>query len=216
MIFAQWLLAFWLTFAPVLAFTSASAYVGAGTNDFTVGTVTWLGINNALGAPDSVVATSTVTTAATTTYYIKFSSFGFAIPGGATIDGVQADLTTRYTTSGSGSMKWNAIRLVKDDGSIGATDNDGNATMPTSLSPITSFGGAADLWGGDATTDWNDADAGIVISCITVSASDTMVAEIDAVQLVITYTEAPAGGTSPRRTIIGQARKLEFLPVRSQ
>lgn len=215
-IFLQWLLLLWFSLfsnsfpANGVILTSTSAYAGAGTNDFTVGTVTWLGINSALGPPDGAVATSTVTTASTTTYYIKLTSFGFTIPGGSTIDGVQVNLYTRYTNSGSGSMKWNAIKLVKDDGSIGTFDNDGDATMPTSLSPAVSFGGAADTWGGDAVTDWNDSDTGIVISCITVGASTTMVAEMDAVQLAITYTDPAGGGNvSPRRSIVGEHRQQQ-------
>lgn len=206
-----WLLSLWLALVPAPLFASASAYAGAGTNDFTVGQVTWTGISNCLGATDGLLAQSSVTTANTTTYYLKLTSFGFSIPAGATINGVQASIYAKYIDLGSfdATVKWNAVKLVDAAGNIGSTDNDGDATLPTNLSSPVLMGGAADLWGGDASIDWNDSDAGIVLSTVTVGATDTMFTQVDSVQLIITYTEAGAGGgIVPRRRVIGRARHL--------
>ena len=207
MIFLNWFFAFWLSASPAY-FATSSKYAGTGADDASIGTLTWTDPSNATGSGTGDYATVVATTGSEYTHYLKMTNFGFAIPAGATIDGVQLQIRNAGIPSGGGNFAWNAVRLVNASGTIGSA-NKATGTLSSSFTTA-SFGGSADTWAGEASAiDWNDADAGCAISVgTTPGVSGDSYLYIDHVQIIVTYTEAPAAGTSPRRTVIGRARSF--------
>jgi hypothetical protein len=208
MIFLNWFLAFWLSTSPAYWLTS-SKYAGTAVDDSSIGTLTWTDPSNATGdGTDGNYASLIATASSEYTHYLKLTNYGFSIPAGATINGVQLQIRNAGIPTGTGFFAWNAIKLVNASGTIGTANK---ATGNLNSAPTTStFGGSADTWAGEASAiDWNDADAGCAIS---VGTTPTITGDsylyIYFVQIIITYTEAPAAGTSPRRTVIGQARSF--------
>lgn len=207
MIFLNWFFAFWLSASPAY-FATSSKYAGTAVDDSSTGTLTWTDPSNATGSDTGTYASAIATASSEYTHYLKLTNYGFAIPAGATINGVQLQIRNAGIATGTGFFAWNAIRLVNASGTIGSVNK---ATGTLSSSPTTtSFGGSADTWSGEASAiDWNDADAGCAIS---IGTTPTITGDsylyVYFVQIIITYTEAPAAGTSPRRTVIGQARSF--------
>lgn len=208
MLSLNWFLAFWLSASPAY-FATSSKYAGTAVDDSSIGTLTWTDPSNATGdGTDGNYASTIATTSSEYTHYLKLTNYGFSIPAGATINGVQLQVRAQGIPSGSGFILWNAVKLVNASGTIGSANKatGGLFTLPTTAS----FGGSADTWAGEASAiDWNDADAGCAISIGTTSGiSGDSYIYCYFVQIIITYTEAPAAGTSPRRTVIGQARSF--------
>lgn len=207
----QWFLALWLGIASPVYFATSSKYAGTAVDDSSTGTLTWTDLSNATGSGTGDYATVIATSSSEYTHYLKLTNFGFALPAGATIDGVQLQIRNAGIPTGTGFFVWNAVKLVNASGTIG-TANKATGTLNSSFT-TTTFGGSADTWAGEASAiDWNDADAGCAIS---VGTTPTITGDsylyIDYVQIIITYTEAPAGGgTAPRRTIIGSAHNISM------
>jgi len=203
----------WLLLAPgttPMFFTSASANAGTGADDATVGTKTWSNPGNATGASDNLAA-DVLANSYGITHYLKATNFGFSIPGGATISGVQVSVRKAYWIDIT--VKDSEIKLVKADGSIGSTNKSTGATWPLSPSvsgaSVVNYGGSSDTWGGDANTDWNDADSGVVIAADFQSGTTNLTdAFVDNISITITYNSAPGG---PRRTVVSQARALSHV-----
>lgn len=211
MILLNWFLTLWLSIASPAFWLTSSKYAGTAVDDSSIGTLTWTDPNNATGSGTGDYASIIATASSEYTHYLKLTNFGFSLPAGATIDGVQLQIRNAGIPTGTGFFAWNAIKLVNASGTIG-TANKATGTLNSSFTTST-FGGSADTWAGEASAiDWNDADAGCAIS---VGTTPTITGDsylyIDYVQIIITYTEAPAGGgTAPRRTIIGSAHNISM------
>lgn len=211
----NWFFALWLLLTPgttPLFFTSASDYAGTGADDATVGTKTWSNPSNITGTSDNIVA-DIATNSYGITHYLKATNFGFSIPGGATISGVQVAVRKAYWIDIV--VKDSEVKLVKADGSIGTTNKSTGATWPLSPSAsgasVVNYGGSSDTWGGDAATDWNDVDSGVVIAADFQSGTLNLTsAFVDSIQITVTYNVAPGG---PRRTVVSQARTFERVAL---
>lgn len=106
---------------------------------------------NVWSSPGNVTASDNTRTTAlcnsgSITHYLQATGFGFAVPTGATIDGIVVEWER-----GATNVADYASRIVKG-GSVGSTDKSGG-TWPTS-DAYASYGGASDLWG----TTWTPAD----------------------------------------------------------
>jgi hypothetical protein len=108
--------------------------------------VAWSNPGNAVFS-DNVYSTATVSG---TTHFLQCTSYGFAIPAGATINGITV-YVERSSSSNTRSSD-GAMRLVKG-GAIGATDRS-TTTLYTTTDAIEAHGGVADQWG----TTWTVAD----------------------------------------------------------
>lgn len=125
-----------------------------------IGTVTWTNPGNAFST-NTTYATASVD--ATTSHYIKCTSFGFSIPSNATVSGVVVSLTRKSNSTLNGGSKDAAIRLVKA-GTIGSTDKS-TATAYTTGDVTEAHGGSSDLWSDSWTpTDINNANFGAAIA----------------------------------------------------
>ncbi|HLZ86062.1 MAG TPA: T9SS type A sorting domain-containing protein [Puia sp.] len=121
---------------------------------------TWNTPNGALSAGGSSATTAAILTAYTgTTDYLQLTNFGFAIPTGSTIDGIQANVT--HMASGlsltigiltvTGSVTDNIVQLVGPG--VTSVNKASGASWPTS-NTVASYGSSSDGWG---TTVWTAA-----------------------------------------------------------
>ena len=120
--------------------TSPTA-VGTGTDDATVGTVSWTNPGNVVNNNPASPATATFGGAATS-HYLKCTNFAFSLPGTASIIGIAAE-PTRFCTNNL--VIDNSIKSVKT-GTIGGQERSSAASWGTSAAQAI-FGGSSDLWG---------------------------------------------------------------------
>src|SRR5262249_53338691 len=122
--------------------------------------------------------------------FLKCTGFGFSIPTGSTITGIQVE----WQRNGS-SIVDNAVRIVKGD-AIGSTDrsNSSAVTWPAS-DGFTSYGGGADLWGASWTAaDINAANFGAALSGLNPS-SGNKTASVNSLRITVSYEACGNGVT---------------------
>jgi len=118
-----------------------------------IGTIAW---NPAtLAGPlasDNAYATASVNDNQTTNY-LQCTGYGFAIPAGATINGITVNVERKASNT---LVRDAAMRLVKDVAGVATIQATDRSTLTnyTTVDVIEAHGGAADLWGGA----WTAAD----------------------------------------------------------
>lgn len=115
---------------------------------------------------------------------LRSSSHGFAIPGGATINGIEAFVGRRNSTGG-GLVVDNVIQLVKAGTPVG-TNKSAAVAWPTAEAEA-SYGGAADLWG----TTWTDTEinaTGFGLDINPLNSGSSQNAQVDYVKITVHYT----------------------------
>lgn len=150
-----------------------------------IGTVNWGGPGNAISSNNAYAAANVD---GTTTRYLRCLGYNFAIPSGATINGITVNVERRSSSTANGGSRDAAMRLVKA-GVIGTTDRS-TATTYTTADVIEAHGGAADLWG----TTWtpaeiNAANFGAAFAATKPSsAGATHTIRVDHIPITITFT----------------------------
>lgn len=163
---------------------------GTMADDATLSGNAWSNVNNAT-ASDNTYATATIDMFSST-HYLKATNFGFAIPSGATIDGVVAAVEAKVTDVDGVDR---SIKLVKG----GTIQGDEKArSTPSYYWPISdtviSFGANNDLWGLTLSdTDVNASDFGFVVSAGR-DGGGMGPASVDHMTLTVYYTESGGGG----------------------
>ncbi|PIR83472.1 hypothetical protein COU19_00005, partial [Candidatus Kaiserbacteria bacterium CG10_big_fil_rev_8_21_14_0_10_56_12] len=148
--------------------------------DTSVGTVTWNNPSKAQYSDDSYATDGGL---AGTTYYLTAKNFGFAIPAGATISGVQVDVEMK--TIGATNAVDNSVKLIKG-GAISGTDKATGAYLAT-VDTYRTYGGSGDLWGNTLTpADVNASTFGVGVS-LTRGGSLTY---IDHIRMTVYYVAA--------------------------
>lgn len=122
---------------------------------------------------------------------IQGTAFGFTIPTGATITGIQASIV-HFDIGGTGFLNDHDVTLLKAGSPVG---NNKAQVGWSGLAPETfTYGSSSDLWG----TTWTPADINNTGFGIQISVNNSGVgsdtAGIDYVSLTVSYT-APAGTT---------------------
>lgn len=162
---------------------------GTISNDASFGTTAWSNPSNAASSNDSY-ATVAVDNTPTDSQYLKVSNFGFTIPAGATINGIE-DKIEKSRAGGLENVIDRRVRVVKG-GVIGSTDKADATSWPTT-DTIFTYGGASDLWGETWTdSDVNASNFGGVIAAGTDAAPGT--AQVDHWERTVHYTEAAGPG----------------------
>ena len=197
----------------------------------TFASVSFTGADDPWSNPDRAVssnnqyATATIGGSSDVTYYLRATGFGFSIPAGSTIDGIQIGIERNAICVGSctSNVRDYRVRMVKG-GTIGTTDRaDTSTNWPTSDATAT-YGGAGDLWGTTWTVaDINNAATGVVISATRTSGGDKT-ARVDYISMIVYYTPpvtytitaiAGAGGTispSGAVSVIGGSNQAFDIP----
>jgi hypothetical protein len=200
-----------------VVFDATSATLpAAGSDDSAVGTLAWTNPGNITASDDTYATADTSSNITYVTHYLKGLTYGFAIPAGATIDGITVIIHRKSSQAGAvRCTKDSRISLVKA-GVVETADKADTVTKWPTSEGTASYGGAADLWSGTWTaTDINDANFGIVVSATLVQTLDSAVhASVDTITITIDYTPAGTGGGVPRRPIImSQTRSAKLVGV---
>lgn len=136
------------------------------------------------------------------TNYLKATGFGFAIPSGATINGVLVEVEGKGGAMQRGDSH---VQLVKAGSRAGTA-----ITFPSDLSAsdtTKSFGGASSLWG--TTLSDSDVNSNSFGCALTVySIGDYNQFDIDHIKITVTYTEG-GGGASAVPVIMNQYRQRQ-------
>ena len=120
--------------------------------------------------------------------YLVADDFGFDLPAGAVIVGIEAKLGDVSSTIAS-RVYANAVSLTNNGTQISGTDSKSSGTFPTSAGART-IGGATDLWGKSDWTiaDLEDANFGFKFVLTKTTGGDSPTASIDYVAMNIYYT----------------------------
>jgi hypothetical protein len=157
---------------------------GTVADDSSTGTLTWSNVGNAKSS-DGFYATAEATKSTATAHYLKATNFGFSVPGGETILGVQASIERSESTAGSGEVNDVRIRIVKAGSIKSAGDKSTGAKWPT-VDTVFPFGGEGDFWGNTWTTsDINSGGFGVAISPVVKSISGTRKALVDEIEMTV-------------------------------
>lgn len=171
----------------------------AGT-DSSVGTVTWTSTGNIYSSNNSRAIVSY--SGPGTSYFLKATGFGFSIPSGATIDGIEV-VFEGYSSIGGGSEGFlNITKLIKG-GSIVGTDQDSGQRIEGIGDTTVTIGGPSNLWG----TTWNDSeinasDFGVAVSITTQYQKSGGGAYCDTITIKVYYTTGGGGGGSTTNAIL--------------
>lgn len=164
-----------------------------------VGTVAWINSVNAL-VRDNFSTFASLSSGSPKSHYLKAAAFGFNIPAGATIVGIQATVAHGAGTSG---ILDNQISLVKA-GTVQSTDKSSASLWPGgggSVSVLATYGSNTDLWGTTWTpTDINNSGFGLAVSAQWQSGGPNT-AYVDWVGIAIWYTLASGFTVAPDAVI---------------
>lgn len=171
---------------------------GAAASDTSVGTRTWSSHASVLLSDDTRASAQSVASGQIT-HYLKTSGYGFAIPSGATINGIEVNLEGRATVAGNATVDHRA-RVVKA-GVIQATELASAVVWPgPSVDGIRTYGGPTSLPDGPwAPADVNDAGFGFAISATNSNVSASQ-AQVDHLPITVYYTDVPATPVSASDT----------------
>lgn len=154
-----------------------------------VGTIAWTNPGRAV-ASDNSRATAAVNDSEIT-HYLQCTGYGFAIPTGATINGIIVNVE-RNSSSTTATVPTDAqVRLLKA-GVIGAT-NRATANSYTGTDLVEAHGSATDLWGDTWTpANINAANFGAAFAAQKPgTAGGSRTVSVDHIQIVVDYTPAP-------------------------
>ena len=175
---------------------------GTVVSDASIGTVAWATPSNATASENT--RTTATLGASAVSQYLKATNFGFAIPSGATIDGIQAEVEHSMSTlTGGVRASDSSVKLVQG-GVIGGTDLATNVTLASTTDAYKSYGGATSLWGRSwAYTDINATDFGVATSYTANTIGGTP--RVDHIRITVYYTAGGASFIAQRNALPTQA-----------
>jgi hypothetical protein len=158
---------------------------GTVADDSGTGTLTWTNPGNAKSA-DGFYATVEVPKSITATaHYLKATNFGYTVPGGETIIGIQASIERSESTVSTGEVIDSRIRIVKG-GSIKSTVDKSAGAKWATVDTVNQFGGGGDLWGETwSTSDINNSGFGVVISPVVKGIGGARKAQVDEIETTV-------------------------------
>jgi hypothetical protein len=171
--------------------------VAADGNSFSsvalTGLIPWTNPTNAQLSDNkrAISAITLLVASSVNTDYLKAENFGFSVPTGTTICGIQVSVERRGSGINLGSITDNVVRLEKGGSQTGS--NYAAVTNWTSNDLKVSYGGPTDLWG----TTWTPAEInatnfGCFFSAnITGLAGAFIQAEVDQIQISVYYNPTP-------------------------
>jgi hypothetical protein len=178
-----------------MADTGATS-AGAG-GEVSFGVTAWSNTSN-VTASDNTYATCTLNFNADSRL-IYGSNFGFAIPSGATINGIVFEIEWK-ATAGNVSVYLSKAYASKDVTSYFTAYGEAtmSPTVPTSES-YSSAGGSSNLWGTTWTpADINSANFGIGVSLVRALVAGSTTVSVDHIRSTVYYTDASGQPTTKR------------------
>jgi hypothetical protein len=166
------------------------------------GNRSWSNPSNAQSS-DNNYATASLTSSGDLTRYLKAEGYGFSIPVGATINGIQVNIERKQACavgSCSSSVTDSEVKLLKGGAVVG--NNKASATHWPLTDTFISYGSPSDLWGTTWTvSDINNANFGAVLSAHRSTGGDRNLS-VDQISISVFYT---LDTTSPVVNITGPA-----------
>lgn len=160
---------------------------GTAANDASVGSNDWVSVDNI--KTDDTNYSECYFGFVLNSNYLKATNFGFAIPSGATINGIEVSINKWCNTSG---LEDERVSIVKSDGSIGSTNKGDIGTSWSTSATVKKYGGSSDLWSETLSyTDINDSDFGIVLQADPSGAGQR--ARVNYIKITVYYTESSTG-----------------------
>lgn len=176
---------------------SASQIFGGGDLD-----VAWNDIGNA-GASDDAFATAVTDVSGHKTETHWQRNFGFSIPSGASIDGIEVAIERKssHNTDVNNVMD-ETVRLLKAGSPIG--DDKASGTRWPQTESAANYGNATDLWGTTWTPgDINDPLFGMYFRVQFATTGGSITASVDHVTITVHYTGG-SGGAGQQTAFITQ------------
>lgn len=148
---------------------------GTSADNNSIGTISW----TSTGSPGT--PTCTLPFNGAQTHYLVLSNFGFSIPSGGTIQGIQVNST--FGVSGTLTALDNSVKIVKG-GSIGGTDQ----AAVSNINGARTWGGSSNLWGLTwLYSDINASTFGVAV-CVSSTGSGSSTVTLSSSNLTITVT----------------------------
>lgn len=150
----------------------------------------WVNVTNTIASDNSY--TTVTQSSGGNSNYLYLSNFGFSVPAGSTIVGVESKVERSYTATGTRTISGARISLQSNSTLIGSNQS---ITYPLTTDATLTTGGSTNMWGATTTTLTpaivNNSNFGVRLR-ITASnsGSGSVTARIDYVTLKIYYTPA--------------------------
>lgn len=163
---------------------------GTGADDDTVGSVAWANPGNIVSSNDVRAIAAGLT--GTTSHYLKATNFGFSIPVGNEILGVELAVERRAIDDGgcpaASEVADFRVHLVIGGVIQSSDDNKAKVDIWGASDATANYGGVADIWGQAMITaaQANASDFGSVISC-SEGLGETADAEVDHMQMQLNH-----------------------------
>jgi predicted CxxxxCH...CXXCH cytochrome family protein len=194
-------------FCLILVFPHSAGAASMGPNSPTsaannaaVGTVAWTNAGNVFTSNNGYATVALGVNQVSN--YLVASGLNFAIPVGATIDGIAVSIERKEGLAYYVSIKDSSVKLVKN-GTITGAEHAGSALW-SSTEAIVNYGSGTDLWGTTWTSaDINAATFGVAIAVQGIGSSSQTgkeTASIDQVTVTVYYT--PLGGCIPNAATV--------------
>ena len=154
----------------------------------------WINPGN-ITAADSTYATVTLSSSLNPiSHYLQGTNYGFAIPGNATINGIQVTIGRYESGQTSGNdVRDSIVRLMKS-GTLDGSNKAATSTEWPSANTAASYGANNDLWGTTWTADdINAANFGVALSA---NSTNNRIAYVDYMQIAVTYTVSIVSSTT--------------------
>lgn len=186
---------------------------GSFVNDASVGSLDFTNPTNGLSSDNAYASVIALAVTPTNSKYLKATNFGFSIPSTATIKGVTVSMekSQLWLTGlvGLQSVADNSVMLVKG-GSVSGSNKSASGNWGYS-DAITTYGGAADMWGNTLTySDVNSTNFGVAISTlmqglVVLGVNVLPIAYVDQITMSVTYeVPLPVGLTTFTATSDGR------------
>ncbi|MBI3151170.1 MAG: hypothetical protein HYZ21_03505, partial [Chloroflexi bacterium] len=156
---------------------------GAGSDDASIGTIAWTNPGNII-SNNNLYAMADLT-AGTTSHYLQATNYGFNIPSGATISGIEAKIGRLGEDSSGSDVRDNVVSLIK--GGVVTGENKAVVLQDwPSTEAVATYGGITDLWETTWTTeDINSSNFGLALAVS--SSTGAREAHVDYMQITVTY-----------------------------
>ena len=176
-------------------------YPGAGANVDGPGTASWTNPGY-ITADDEDYATVELPDNTTTSELLQGTNYGFAIPAGATINGIEVKILRQSSYYNPEVGVYDvSLNLLKAGAITG--DNYARSNIWTDAMTEVTYGGGSDLWGTSwSPDDINNSNFGISFS-VTSDATGGRVAYVDYVTITVYYTPVSSPSFGPRYPGVG-------------
>ncbi|MCX6796118.1 MAG: putative metal-binding motif-containing protein, partial [Candidatus Falkowbacteria bacterium] len=174
----------------VFADSNGPRNAGTGTDMSDIGTISWSHPDRII-ADDTNYATADVPEDGKITHYLKGTNYGFSIPSGATIDGIEVAINRQSSGQSSPFLRDNVVKLVKAGTVTGDNKAVTGTNWPTFSLETATYGDSSDKWGTTWTsTDINNVNFGVVLSAKNSNTGHNRTATVDYIQITVYYTPA--------------------------